>query len=196
MNDVQITVAVKENLGVLAKYDNEIIYGFIGECKRLSGAVDAVKITYSSLLYQEIKEGYHLVTGELRKTVSGLYIYATHIEKLDAEPEQYVNEVNLKGTLYTAPKSHNLSKSGTQIADFKLKVMRNSVKFDVLPCIVWKKQAIASLGYNVGDTISLRGRVQSKTRLSSSVLIEVSCNYISKVGDEDEAVIQDSSVRG
>ena len=183
MNKLRLTVKVSKSLGVVTEYQTEKIYGFEGDCKRLSGTIDTFKVTYSSSVYKEITEGFYNVDGCVRRTKDGTYVYATSIKKVK-EPKEYINEVELIGEVSKPPHFRITSKTETSITDIFIKVMRNSVKFDTLQCIAWNKYAHFAKGLGVGDIIHIYGRLQSKVYTDGKRAAEISCSNIEIIKED------------
>ena len=51
---------------------------------------------------------------------------------------------------------------GREICDLMLAVNRRYGRSDYLPCIAWGKNALLASGWEIGRTVSLRGRFQSR----------------------------------
>ena len=179
MNKLKLLVKVSKSLGVITEYQSEKIYGFEGDCLRLSGVVDTFKITYSSNIHDEITEGYYSIDGCVRKTKTGTYVYANEITEIE-EPKDYTNDVELIGEIVKPPRYRVTSKTETSITDMYVKVMRNSVKFDTLQCLAWNKYAHFAKGLEIGDTIHIYGRLQSKVYTDGRRTAEISCSNIEK----------------
>ena len=179
MNKLKLMIKVSSALGVVTEYQTEKIYAFEGECTRLSGVADIFKVTYSSNLHDEIKEGFYSIEGCVRRTKAGTYVYATSIEEIE-EPTEYVNEIKLVGEIVKEPRYRVTSKSGISITDIYVKVMRNSVKFDTLQCLAWNKYAHFAKDLEVGDTVHILGRLQSKVYTDGRRSTEISCSNIEK----------------
>jgi len=145
-------------------------YAFPLGIERLSGYVDTVNVLAREDLIQglEIEEKTHLaVVGELRSCnnkhgESGnrlvISVFARQMYFTDEEDK---NIIRLKGALCKKP---NLRRTpmGRQICDMMLAVSRRYGRSDYLPCIAWGRVAEKAAQLEVGDTIALEGRLQSR----------------------------------
>ena len=93
-----------------------------------------------------------------------LYVYAQ--ELLPAEDEDR-NEIELAGTICRDP-TWRRTPMGREICDLMLAVNRRYGRSDYLPCIAWGAAAREAALWQVGDTVSLNGRIQSR-RYSKTV---------------------------
>ncbi|MFB0920809.1 MAG: single-stranded DNA-binding protein, partial [Oscillospiraceae bacterium] len=132
------------------------------------------------------------VTGELRSynNKSGvgnrllIFVYANELEFCDGEPE---NLISLRGTVCKQP-SLRMTPLGREICDILLAVNRPFGRSDYLPCISWGQNAREASLWNVGDTIELEGRIQSRSYIKSAdsgqvkkVAYEVSASSVDKI---------------
>ena len=148
---------------------NEKYYTFPLEIERLSGTSDTINIIIRSGLMEslEIEEKQRLaITGELRsfnnKSGEGSRLVITVFAKtLILTDEDYKNTVILTGVLCKPP---NLRRTpmGREICDMMLAVNRRYGRSDYLPCIAWGQLAEAASELEVGSTIRLEGRIQSR----------------------------------
>lgn len=181
MNEVKITVKIVESCGVVAEYGSEKIYSMTCVSPRISGVEDKVIVNYSSELSDELKEGFVEITGTIRRKSSTTYIFAQSIEVLSEEPSVYTNEIHIIGEVAKPPRFRKTTKSELSITDVCVKVMRNSVKYDIIMCLAWNKYAHIAKDLKVGDKVELNGRVQSRTFENGDTITEVSCMNIEKV---------------
>ena len=71
------------------------------------------------------------------------------------------NQIQLTGTLCKAP-AYRTTPFGREIADMMLAVNRAYGKSDYIPCITWGRSARFAAKLDVGDKITLTGRLQSR----------------------------------
>ena len=137
--------------------------------RRLSGTEDRLNLLLDEGFLRErtVFPGLRLgVKGELRSfnnrsgQGSRLVLSVFARELWDA-PGEDVNEVFLTGSLCKAP---NLRRTpmGREICDLLLAVNRRYGRADYLPCIAWGRAAEEAGGWAVGQSLSLRGRLQSR----------------------------------
>lgn len=136
---------------------------------RLSGAADVVNVLAPCSLLDPLglaeEEGVEL-TGEVRSfnNRSGqgsrlvISVLARTLERSDGEP---ANELTLSGALCKLPVQRR-TPLGRDICDMLLAVNRRYGRADYLPCIAWGALARVCGGMEVGDSLRLTGRLQSR----------------------------------
>ncbi len=158
----------------------ERFYSFPLSISRSSGIKDVINILVSEHLLDsaEISDGDKLqVTGEIRSynNKSGvgskliITMYAKTIGSVFGEDK---NSVSIHGTICKAP-TYRKTPMGREICDLMIAVNRRYGRSDYLPCIAWGASARETSEWNVGDTVYLTGRIQSR-------------NYIKRIGDAVE----------
>ena len=144
-------------------------YRFPLEVERLSGAVDILPVIVSEdvLCAMDLSGGEMLsVTGQIRtynnRTGEGrrlvVSVYAETLASCDAEPE---NQVELTGTICKEP-VYRQTPLGREICDVLLAVNRPYHRADYIPCILWGRNANLVRFCQVGDSLHLTGRFQSR----------------------------------
>lgn len=107
------------------------------------------------------------VEGEVRSynnrtgTGSKLVITVLVRSAQPAQPEEGENRLVLAGTLCRRPTARR-TPLGREICDLLLAVNRSYGRADYLPCIAWGSLAAHCGGLDVGDTLRLEGRLQSR----------------------------------
>ncbi len=146
----------------------EAFYTFYLECERLSEKADILPVTVSErLLFKyPLCEGAQVcVKGQLRsynKLVDGkVRLYLTIFAKDLEEKSRAVNEIELTGYICKPP-VYRVTPFGREITDMLVAVNRAYNKSDYIPCIVWGRNARYAAGFDVGDKITIAGRVQSR----------------------------------
>ena len=144
-------------------------YTFPLAVERLSGAVDTLNVVASEEVLEQCPvaagEEYRL-TGEVRSfnnhTGLGARLVITFFART-MEPAQgeHENRLELTGVLCKAPILRR-TPLGREICDMLLAVNRRYGRADYLPCIAWGSLARSCGALEVGDTVSLRGRLQSR----------------------------------
>ena len=133
-------------------------YRFPLQVPRLSGTPDTLPVLVPEALLTAVRlEDPLRVRGQLRSfnNRSGvgnrlvLTVYAQAMEPGSGEP---CNRILLSGALCKPP-----------IFDLMLAVSRRYGRADYLPVIAWGQLAVQAARLQVGDTLSLEGRVQSRT---------------------------------
>jgi len=149
--------------------------------KRLSGTIDFVPIVVSETLRREF-HGVHekgllvkvtgrfssnYAVGEDRKKHLYLFLYvytlSVYENEEDIDEEDNKNFILLQGTICKQPALRK-TPLGRDIADVILAVKRDSNirKSDYIPCIFWGNHAKHVSQLNVGDFVSVQGRIQSR----------------------------------
>ena len=137
---------------------------------RLSGAQDLLPVTLSERLLDGamLSDGDTLaIDGQVRsynKIIEGagrLLITAFAQKIVENDEHENPNQIQLTGTLCKAP-AYRTTPFGREIADMMLAVNRAYGKSDYIPCITWGRSARFAAKLDVGDKITLTGRLQSR----------------------------------
>lgn len=149
---------------------NEPFYTGTLLVKRLSGAVDRLPVTIPGKLLACMPPSNGqllMLSGQVRsynKVVDGagrlmVTLFAQNIT--EASENDTLNKVSLIGALCKPP-IYRSTPFGREICDMMLAVNRAFGKSDYIPCIAWGRNAQYAARFNVGDRISLTGRLQSR----------------------------------
>ena len=142
-------------------------YRFPLEVPRLSGTPDTLPVLLPEPLLDTVQTEAPLrVQGQLRSfnNRSGvgnrlvLTVYAQAIQPGTGEP---CNRILLSGVLCKPP-IFRRTPLGRSICDLMLAVSRRYGRADYLPVIAWGQLAVRAARLQVGDPLSLEGRVQSR----------------------------------
>ncbi len=142
-------------------------YRFPLEVPRLSGTPDTLPVLLPEPLLDTVHTEAPLrVQGQLRSfnNRSGvgnrlvLTVYAQAIQPGTGEP---CNRILLSGALCKPP-IFRRTPLGRSICDLMLAVSRRYGRADYLPVIAWGQLAVRAARLQVGDPLSLEGRVQSR----------------------------------
>jgi len=178
-------------------------YTFPLEIRRLSGNADTVNIILRApqLGCAEIVPGEKLsVTGQLRsynnRRGEGAKLVITVLAReIYPSQEQDENCVILSGTICKAP-NPRVTPMGRDICDLMLAVNRHYGRSDYLPCICWGLKAREAALWDVGTSLRLEGRLQSRgyIKLTESgpverTAFEVSVNEASVVSQAHNHVV-------
>ena len=144
-------------------------YRFPLRVERLSGQADLIEIlALSSALQQvEIAEGTAVrVMGQLRSfnnraDIGRRLIITVLANVLLPGGGEDCNLVRLSGTLCKPPTLRR-TPLGRSICDMMLAVNRRYGRSDYLPCIAWGQLAMRIGAMQVGDSLTLEGRIQSR----------------------------------
>lgn len=138
--------------------------------ERLSGQSDLPIIVVSEALLREcpVEAGQSLrVTGQLRsfnnKSGQGSRLVITvFAQTLEPGDGSFFNRILLSGALCKKP-SLRRTPLGRSICDIILAVNRRYGRADYLPCIAWGQTAAQIAEMDIGERLTLEGRVQSRT---------------------------------
>ena len=142
-------------------------YRFPLEVPRLSGTPDTLPVLLPEPLLDTVQTEAPLrVQGQLRSfnNRSGvgnrlvLTVYAQAVQPGTGEP---CNRILLSGALCKPP-IFRRTPLGRSICDLMLAVSRRYGRADYLPVIAWGQLAVRAARLQVGDPLSLEGRVQSR----------------------------------
>lgn len=139
------------------------------EVERLSGTVDLLPVIVSEavLCRMDLSGGGMLaVSGQIRtynnRSQAGrklvVSVYAEGLAACDGEPE---NHVELTGVICKEP-VYRQTPLGREICDIMLAVNRPYHRADYIPCILWGRNANLARFCEVGDSLHLTGRFQSR----------------------------------
>ena len=142
-------------------------YRFYLQVPRLSGTPDILPVLLTETLMEQIDLHNPIrIRGQLRSfnNRSGignklvLTVYAMDIQPGSGET---CNQIALTGSLCKPP-IFRRTPLGRSICDLMLAVPRRYGRADYLPVIAWGQLAIQASELQVGDSLSLEGRVQSR----------------------------------
>ena len=143
-------------------------YRFPLQVPRLSGQVDTLPILLPESMLPQVTEGGNLrVQGQLRsfnnRSGVGSRLVLTVYARRDAPGlDEPCNQITLSGTLCKPPVFRR-TPLGRSICDLMLAAPRRYGRADYLPVIAWGQLAVRAGRLQVGDPLSLEGRVQSRT---------------------------------
>lgn len=149
--------------------DEKKYYRIYIESRRLSSTVDRIPVLVPdhllSLLPQQGGKihvtgrfiSYNEKTGHLK-----LHLYADEINpvgKESTEPDS--NAISLRGYICMQP-AVRTTPMGRKIAEVMLAVNRQNRRSDYIPCIAWGNNALLFEDAEIGEMVSLKGRIQSR----------------------------------
>lgn len=188
------------------KFSHEVygenFFGFDLKVSRLSQSFDMIPVTVSErlLIDHNIQVGSKLCgNGQFRSYnkledgKSKLMLTVFLREILPYTPSENPNYIEITGYVCKEP-IFRVTPFKREISDVLLAVNRSYNKSDYLPCIAWGRNARFVRNFNVGDKVSVTGRIQSRDyqkrindELITKTAYEVSLNKIELV-KEDENV--------
>ena len=208
MNEAYNFIRLLGRVSTPPKYDHTVsgedMLKLYVSASRLSGTEDILPVTVSSRLVRDvIEEGDTLeILGQIRSynirsAGTGrliISVFARELMMLSEEEAlicQDVNEAELEGRIIK-PVVYRTTPFSREIADVFIAVERRYGKCDTLPCIAWGRNARAASELTVGDTVLIRGRLQSRQynkqlengNTLKKIAYELSCSSIEKRMDE------------
>lgn len=172
-NEVELCGTVDSELSFSHEVYGEGFYQFFLSVPRLSDISDRINITISERLLQDISINMGetvCVSGQFRSynnySESGNRLILTVFARdIAANPEDAAtrnpNHIFLNGFLCKKP-VYRTTPFGREITDILLAVNRTHNKSDYIPCIAWGRNAKFAQRLEVGDNISVSGRMQSR----------------------------------
>ncbi|MDD6043582.1 MAG: single-stranded DNA-binding protein [Eubacteriaceae bacterium] len=162
---------VKDELVFSHKTYGESFYTFVLSVMRNSGYEDNIVIMVSERIIGKLDicpGEMIIVDGQIRtynedvngKNKLNIVVFAKEIENVDFDEEPF-NQIYLDGFICKQPVGR-ISPLGRRICDIMLAVNRLYNKSDYIPCIAWGRNAIYGEDLDVGDHISITGRLQSR----------------------------------
>ena len=143
-------------------------YRLLLEVPRLSGTPDTLPLLLPKALAARVREGELLrVHGQLRSFnnrsgVGNKLVLTVYAQELQPGTGGPCNQITLSGSLCKPP-IFRRTPLGRSICDLMLAVPRRYGRADYLPVIAWGQLAVRTSQLQVGDSLSLEGRVQSRT---------------------------------
>lgn len=173
MDNIANRIELCGQLGAMPTFSHENhgrrFYRFPLEVERLSGTYDTLQIIAGEETLNAIDlSGGEMVyiDGQIRSFNSRsqlgrkliISVYAQTMQTCDDEPE---NAVTLTGTVCREP-TFRRTPLGREICDIMLAVNRHYRRTDYLPCILWGRTAQALCSSEIGTTLRITGRLQSR----------------------------------
>lgn len=167
---------------------------------RLSEQYDVIPVTISERLLNDIRigdtlslDGQFRSYNKLEEGRSKLILTFFAKEIVDFDETENTNTINITGYICKEP-IYRTTPFGREICDVLIAVNRAYNKSDYIPCIAWGRNARFVRDLNIGDKISLMGRIQSRNyqkkvsedHVEDKVAYEISISSISLSQDLDE----------
>ena len=179
MEHIVNQIILTGNLAGAPRYSHENhgrrFYAFPLEVERLSGTTDTLPVLAPlELLEQTPAAGGDTlcVTGQIRsynnrEPEGRRLVISVLAETMTLCSAAHDNRAELLGTICRAP-VYRRTPLGREICDVMLAVNRPYRRADYLPCIAWGKVAAKIAEMQVGDRLTLEGRVQSRTYIKQT----------------------------
>ena len=143
-------------------------YRFPLQVPRLSGQVDLLPVLLAEPMLPKVDAGETVrIQGQLRSFnnrsgIGSRLVLTVYAQEIEPGLEETVNQILLSGALCKPP-IFRRTPLGRSICDLMLAVPRRYGRVDYLPVIAWGQLAVRAGRLQVGDPLSLEGRVQSRT---------------------------------
>lgn len=169
-NRVYLTGRIVEKAHFSHEIMGEGFYDLSIAVKRLSGQDDIIPLTIS----ERLMDGVDFEIGNLIGVIGQFRSYNKLVDTRSklilrvfvrelCEPDENVpNVIELEGFVCKPP-VYRTTPFKREIADMLLAVNRAYNKSDYIPAIAWGRNARYASTFEVGDKISLEGRIQSRT---------------------------------
>lgn len=144
-------------------------------CKRNSMVCDIIPVLVSDRLIDinEFRIGEMIrMLGQFRsynkqdengKSKLLLFVFPTEFEHLECEENnlKYYNHISIN-CFICKPPNYRKTPLGREITDLLVAVNRSDKKSDYIPCITWGRNARFTGRLEIGEMISINGRIQSR----------------------------------
>ena len=182
---------------------NEGFYNLDISIPRLSGQNDIIPITISERLMNDFQidigkkicgNGQFRSYNKMEDGKSKLMLTVFLREVMPFYDSDNPNIIEITGYVCKEP-IFRTTPFKREISDVLLAVNRSYNKSDYLPCIAWGKNARFVKNFNVGDKVTVSGRIQSRDyqkkindEMITKTAYEVSLNRIELVSDVDNSL--------
>lgn len=199
-NSVELSGEVVDSPKYSHEIYNESFYEFNLKVKRLSDAYDIIPVTVSEKLLfdNDIRQGKKISTsGQFRsfnkmedgKSKLRLTMFVRELKPFDENINP--NQIKITGYICKEP-IYRTTPFNREICDVLLAVNRNYNKSDYLPCIAWGRNARFVKNLQVGDKVSVDGRIQSREyqkkqengEVENHIAYEVSLSQVALEGQQ------------
>lgn len=200
-------VTLTGRIATSAEFSHEVMgegfYELTMAVPRLSEQEDFIPLTVSERLIPTdgIRTGDTIcVTGQFRSYNkldggrSRLMLTLFVREFLEVDEELNPNIIELTGYVCKAP-IYRTTPFKREICDVLLAVNRGYNKSDYIPCIAWGRNARYAGGFEIGDKVSVTGRIQSRnyqkvtdSGTETRTAFEVSVSKLYKLAADDDFV--------
>lgn len=141
---------------------------------------------------------FNKINKETNKASLQLSVFVRDIDWIKEDECTFKNSIVLNGHLCKNP-IYRVTPSGREISDIILAVNRIYGRSDYIPCIAWSRNARFMSGLSIGESLSIRGRIQSRVYhkkikdtedYKENTVYEVSVSSVSvNQDDEQESAI-------
>ncbi|MEG1791324.1 MAG: single-stranded DNA-binding protein [Clostridia bacterium] len=169
--------------------------------KRISEQEDIIPVTISERLFKDNEiilnetlcvEGQFRSYNKLEESKSRLMLTVFVREILEYDEERNPNIIELTGYV-CKPTIYRTTPFKREICDILLAVNRAYNKSDYIPCIAWGRNARYSQNFQIGEQITVSGRIQSREyqklidgETITKIAYEVSVNKIASANENAE----------
>lgn len=213
-NVIKMGGVVASELELSHEIYGEKFYKFFIEIDRLSGQKDRLPVIISErlidvddfnigkIIFLEGQYRSYNKMDENNKSRLILSVFVKDIKQLEvSENVKTVNELTVTGVVCKPP-IYRKTPLGRDISDILLAVNRSYNKSDYIPCIIWGRNAKYCEHLEIGTTVKVVGRVQSRAyekkyddgTVENRVAYEVSVSkfeIIEKADENKEEIIEE-----
>lgn len=195
------------------KFSHEVygenFFEFDLKVQRLSDSYDVIPVTISEKLLSDSKicvgskicgNGQFRSYNKLCDGKSKLLLTVFLREILPYTPSENPNYIEIVGYVCKQP-IFRTTPFKREISDVLLAVNRSYNKSDYLPCIAWGRNARFVKNFNVGDKVSVTGRIQSRDyqkklgdELITKTAYEVSLSRIELIREDNNVDLMETSI--
>lgn len=187
MNNIQLVGQISSDIKLNHYINNNDYYEFIIATKRLSLIDDLLTVVALGKMIREnelTKGDFVNIEGEIKTyNCNGHVKVYIHPYKIEKTEEPYFDEVVLVGKICKQP-INRITPLGTEITDIILTVTDKLEQFNYIPVVIWNSNARKCSNYKRGDTIYVKGRLQSREYTKNEetkTAIELSAKEIGRV---------------
>ena len=210
-NVIKMGGVVASELELSHEIYGEKFYKFYIEIDRLSGQQDKIPVIISErlidvndfnigklILLEGQYRSYNKVDENNRSRLI-LSVFVKDINQIDvSEDVKTINELTISGVVCKKP-IYRKTPLGRDISDILLAVNRSYNKSDYIPCIIWGRNAKYCEHLEIGTSVKVVGRVQSREyekkhddgTTEKRVAYEVSVSKFEIINKEDSNSMED-----
>ena len=200
MNKITLAGIVDGEIEYSHESHGERFYKFYFSTARKSGSVDTLKCVVSQWMVDKLKENEAFgIVGEVRtrnhddnngKKCMEVFVFVNNVLEYCGADK---NHLEIDGFICKEP-IYRETPLGRKICDLLVASNRLCHKSDYIPCISWGRNAIASSLLEVGEHVSVKGRLQSRiytkklneTEIEERVAYEISAESVKVINDKED----------
>lgn len=199
MNKIRLDGKVATEPEFSHECKGEKFYKLFLEVQRKSEVVDTLPCLVPEVFLKDVEVGECVgINGEIRtrnnhsegKSKLEIYVFVLGVDDYEGHD---INYVEIEGYVCKVP-TYRETPLGREIADLTIASNRPYGKSDYIPCIAWGRNAISSSILEVGEHVSVSGRLQSRiytkklneTETEERVAYEVSTESVKVINEKED----------